>query len=425
MTSTSKKIDSDHVELTVELGKEELLEYVRAAEDVFSREVTIDGFRPGKAPREKIREHVGEARIRESALESAVQRSLAKVIEEQKLDVIEASDLLVKENTAEKLLYTIKLHVFPEVKLPVLSGIKISRREVVVEPKEIDQALETIRSSRAIMTETSELAVSGDRVEVDFEVRENGNLIEGGESKNHPVVIGKNNFVPGFEEQLIGLKKGDQKEFSLIAPKDFANSTVAGKKLDFKVAVQDVKKVSLPEVDDEFAKTLGKFENIDQLLLSIKDGLLQEKNNKENQRVRLEIMNTLIDKTTCTASSQMIEDQLTTMLQNFDQDLHRHDMELSLYLAKIGKTQEDIKKEWRPEAERQVKMALILHALAREYDIKVTPEETNEALESLVQSTMLREGTSNVDMDRMRAAIQSRLLNENVFRFLEKSCLTQ
>lgn len=425
MTSTSKKIDADHIELTVELGKEELLEYVRAAEDVFSREVTIDGFRPGKAPREKIREHVGEVRIRESALESAVQRSLATVIEEQKLDVIEASDLSVKENTADKLLYTIKLHIFPEVKLPVLSGIKIARREVLVEPKEIDQALETIRSSRAVMTETSELAASGDRVEVDFEVRENGDLIEGGESKNHPVVIGKNNFVPGFEEQLIGLKKGEHKEFSLIAPKDFANSAVAGKKLDFKVTVQDVKKVSLPEVNDEFAKTLGKFENIDQLLLSIKDGLLQEKNNKENQRVRLEIMNALLDKTACTASSQMIEDQLTTMLQNFDQDLHRHDMELSLYLAKIGKTQEDIKKEWRPEAERQVKMALILHALAREYDIKVTPEETNEALESLVQSTMLREGTSNVDMDRMRAAIQSRLLNENVFRFLEKTCIAQ
>jgi trigger factor len=113
------------------------------------------------------------------------------------------------------------------------------------------------------------------------------------------------------------------------------------------------------------------------------------------------------------------------MMQNFDQDLHRHDMELSLYLAKIGKTQEDIKKEWRPEAERQVKMALILHAIARENNIEVTNEETDEALESLVQSTMLRNGgaSPNLDMERMRSSIQSRLLSEKTFQFLEKTCV--
>jgi trigger factor len=121
----------------------------------------------------------------------------------------------------------------------------------------------------------------------------------------------------------------------------------------------------------------------------------------------------------------MIEDQLTTMMQNFDQDLHRHNMELGLYLAKINKTQEDLKKEWRPEAERQVKMALILHAIAREYDIRVTPAEADEALETLVQSTMLRDGSTpqNLDMERMRTALASRLLNEKTFEFLEKTCI--
>ena len=115
------------------------------------------------------------------------------------------------------------------------------------------------------------------------------------------------------------------------------------------------------------------------------------------------------------------------MMKNFDQDLHRHDMELGLYLAKIGKTQEDIKKEWRPEAERQVKMALVLHALARENKIEITREETDEALESLIQSTMLRNGgaTPNLDMERMRSSIQSRLLNEKVFKLLESACLPE
>ncbi len=423
MTSATHKIDANHVELTVELTKEDLVDYIRAAEDVLGREIKVDGFRPGKVPREMIRKHVGEATILESALQTAVQRSLGLVLAEQKLDVVEATDLSVKENTADKLLYTVRLQLFPEVKIPSLAAVKIRRREVAVEPQEIDKALETIKASRAVLTDTSEPAVSGDRLEVDFEVKESGALIEGGESKNHPVVIGKDNFVPGFEEQLIGLKKGDHKEFSLTAPQDFGNKSVAGKKLDFSVTVQDVKKISLPEINDAFAKTLGKFENMDQLILSVKDGLLEEKKHKENQRVRLEIMNALIDQTPVAVSSEMIEDQLTTMMQNFDQDLHRHEMELSLYLAKIGKTQEDIKKEWRPEAERQVKMALVLHAIVRDHDIRVTPEETNEALESLMQSAMLRDGAQNMDMERMRSALQSRLLNEKTFEFLERTCV--
>lgn len=431
-TSTNKKLDNDHIELVIELGREELAEYVRLAEDALAQELTIDGFRPGKAPREKVRQHVGEAQVLESALQTAVQQSLAKVVAEQKLDVIEATDLSVKENTPDQLVYSVKIKVFPEVKLPDLASIKIDQREVVIDTKEVDEALETVKASRAVLNPTDEPAMKGDRLEVDFEVKENGVLIEGGQSSNHPVVIGKDNFVPGFEDQLIGMKKDERKEFSLIAPKDFANKSVAGKKLDFTVTVKDVKKVTLPELNDEFAKSLGKFENLDQLMLNIRDGLTEEKKDKENQRVRLEIMNVLIDKSECTASVSMIEDQLTSMMQNFDQDLHRHDMELSLYLAKIGKTQEDIKKEWRPEAERQVKMALILHAIARQNNIEITKEETDSALESLIQTTMLRNpagggqgggANPNLDMERMRSSVGSRLLNEKIFQLLEKTCI--
>ncbi len=425
MTSTQKKLEGDNLEMTVELGREDLVEYIRSAEDALGQDLVVDGFRPGKAPRETIRKQVGEAKILETALQAAVQRSLGQVITENKLDVIEASEISVKENSAEKLIYTVKLQLFPEVKLPILASIKIKRREVEISEDEVNKALETVKASRAILVDKPEPAEKGDRLEVDFEVKDGGVLIEGGESKNHPVVIGKDNFIPGFEDQLVGMIKDQHKDFSLVAPADFANKAIAGKKLDFSVTVKDVKRVTLPELSDEFAKSLGKFENLDQLMLNVRDGLTEEKKDKENQRVRLEIMNAIIDQAKCKVSPDMIEDQLTTMIQNFDQDLHRHDMELGLYLSKINKTQEDIKKEWRPEAERQVKMALVLHTLAKENKIEVTPEETDEALEELVQATMLRDGgaSPNIDMNRMRSAIQSRLLNEKTFSFLEKACV--
>ena len=424
MEITNKKLDEHSVELAVELGKEDLDRYIKETEDAYGQELEVDGFRKGKAPRDVIRKEVGPAKILEAALQTAIQRSLARAISEQGLDVLEAENLSVKENSAEKLLYNVKLTLFPAVTLPPLNAVKVVRKEVEVDPKEIDETLESVKTSRAILTDKEGPAEMGDRVEVDFEVSEEGKVIDGGISKNHPITIGGKNFIPGFEEELIGMKRGEEKKFSLIAPKDFANKSVAGKKLDFKVALRGVKKIKLPELNDDFAKSVGKFDNIDQLILNIKDGIIEEKRTKERDRVRLEIVNKILEATNCGVPEKMINDQLDSMIQNFDQDLHQHDMELGLYLAKLGKTQDDLRKEWKKEAERQVKMMLVLHAVARDHKIAVEPEEVDGTLNELVQSVMLRgEGTPNIDLDRMRSNIQSRLLNEKTLTYLEQICI--
>src|SRR3989344_1495889 len=424
MEITNKKLDEHSVELAVELGKEDLDRYIKETEDVYGQELEVDGFRKGKAPRDVIRKEVGPAKILEAALQTAIQRSLARAISEQGLDVLEAENLSVKENSAEKLLYNVKLTLFPAVTLPPLNAVKVVRKEVEVDPKEIDETLESVKTSRAILTDKEGPAEMGDRVEVDFEVSEEGKVIDGGISKNHPITIKLQNFIPGFEEELIGMKRGEEKKFSLIAPKDFANKSVAGKKLDFKVALRGVKKIKLPELNDDFAKSVGKFDNIDQLILNIKDGIIEDKRTKERDRVRLEIVNKILEATNCGVPEKMINDQLDSMIQNFDQDLHQHDMELGLYLAKLGKTQDDLRKEWKKEAERQVKMMLVLHAVARDHKIAVEPEEVDGTLNELVQSVMLRgEGTPNIDLDRMRSNIQSRLLNENALASLEQICI--
>ncbi len=427
MTFTITEKDSQNRTLTVELDKADLERYIHETEDSLGADLSIDGFRKGKAPREAIRKHFGDAAIRESALQTAMQRSVGQILAEESLDVLEASDLAVKENSADKLVFTVNLRIFPPVSLPVLGTIKIERRAVVVEPAEIDAALESIRASRADVVDTEDPAATGDRVEVDFEVRDNGTLIDGGESKNHPLVIGKNNFIPGFEEQLVGMKKGDHKEFSLTAPTDFSNKDIAGKKLDMSVTMQKVQHVKLPELNDEFAKKLGKFDNIDQLILNVKDGLMQEKQEKESQRVRLAVMDKLIEDGKYEVSDQMIESQLDSMVHNFDHDLHKHDMELGLYLAKIGKTQDDLRKDWRKDAKRQAAMSLVMHALARQENITVAPEEVNAAMESLIQSTMTgadQAVPANLNIEALRQNIESRLMTEKTLQYLEQTCVT-
>ncbi len=426
MTFTITPVDSLNRTLTIELNKEDLNRYIKEAEDALGQDIHIDGFRKGKAPREELRKRLGEASIRESALQIAMERSVGQILAEQDLDIAEVGQLTIKENSADKFIYTVNIRTYPVVTLPDLTKVSVERQTTTIESKEIDDALELIRSARSTMAEKDGPATTGDRVEVDFEVKESGQLIDGGSSKNHPIVIGKNNFIPGFEEQLVGMKKGEHKDFSLIAPADFINKTIAGKKLDMSVTLQDIQSVTLPTLDDNFAQSAGKFKNLDELKASIKEGLLQEKKEKENDRVRMAAIDQIVKSSNYEVSDQMIDAQLEMMLKNFDQDLHRHDMELSLYLAKANKTQEDLRKEWREDARRQVATTIVLRALARQNNIEASEAEVNEALESFVQSAMLRgEGgqAPNINVPLLRDNIHSRLLTEKTLQYIDKMCI--
>ena len=261
-------------------------------------------------------------------------------------------------------------------------------------------------------------------VEVDFEVRHDGQILEGGISKNHPLIIGGKNFIPGFEDSLLGMKKDDKKSFSLVAPDDYYVKKIAGKKLDFSVKINNIKSVELPKVDDNFAKGLGNFQSLDQLMSNLKDGITEEKKLKEKQRVRLEIINHLVKNSSIAIPEILVNQQIDSMIGNLDRDLHSNGMELGLYLAQMGKTQDDLRKEWHDEAEKQVKTIMILHKVAKDKSISASKEEVDEALTTTVQSMMIKGEVdkTNLDMDNLRDSISSRLINERVLDYLEKTC---
>ena len=424
MKHNLKKSNKNQAELLVELLKDDLKMYLDRAEIELGRGFQVDGFRKGKVPNDMVRKNIDSKYILELALDLALKDSLAQVIDKEGLDVLNVSDLIVKENTADKLVYTVALILFPEVNIKDLANLKVAKREVKVEQKDIDETLETIKASRAVFSDKEGLAEKGDRVEVDFEVKQDGQILEGGISKNHPLIIGGKNFIPGFEEELVGMKIDGEKTFSLVAPEDYYMKVIAGKKLDFVVRVNSIKSVRLPEVDDSFAQSLGKFESKSHLLENIKEGITEEKRMKEKQRLRLEILGQIISKSDIGIPGQLVEQQLDTMIKNFDQDLHANEMEIGLYLARVGKTQDDLKREWRPEAEKQVKIAMIIHKVAKEQNIKVPQEEVEEVLDSTLQSITERGETdrANVDIEVLRSNITERITNEKVMDFLESTC---
>ncbi len=424
MNHTLKKIDQNRTELVVELIKDDLKTYIDRTESELGKGLQLDGFRKGKVPKDLLKKNLDVKQVLESALDLAMKDSLAKTIEKEKLDVLDVSNLEIKENTSDKFVYKVILTLFPEIKIQDFSKLKIVRRDIKVEQKDIDDTLETIKASRSILHDKEGTVQNGDRVEVDFEVRHNGQMLEGGISKNHPLIIGGKNFIPGFEDNLLGMKKDEGKVFSLVAPKDYYVKKIAGQKLDFTVKVNNIKSVEPPKVDDEFVKSLGNFQNLNQLMDSVKEGITEEKKFKEKQRVRLEIINHIIKNSSTKIPEGLVNQQLDSMISNLDRDLHTNGMELGLYLAQMGKTQDDLRKEWREEGEKQVKIVMVLHKIAKDNNISSSHEEVDEALSTAVQSMIMKgeADKANLDMEGLRDSITSRIVNEKVFDFLEKTC---
>lgn len=424
MESSLKKIEQNKYELTVEIGREELTGYIKLTEAKISQGVKLDGFRKGKAPKDKIRNEVGDKYILEEALDLALRDSLAKTLDKEKLEVLKVSDLNVKENSPSRLVYTTNLVLFPPVSIGDLKGLKVKRKEVVVERKDIEDALEFLTTSRSKTVPKDQPAEKGDKVEVDFEVTSDGLPIEGGVSKNHPVMLGDNKFIPGFEDQIIGMRKGEEKKFTLDAPKDYFHKNIAGRKLDFTVKVADVQKVEKPAINDDFARSLGRFTDLNELEHNISEGILQEKKGKEKQRLRLEILTNILEKTKIELPKDMVEERLNEMVVGFDNELHGKGMELSLYLAHLNKTEDDLKKDWKGEAEKQVSFALIIKKIAKEKGIKPTDGEIEEAAEKMIQSMALQGGgldKENLNIEALKEAVANDIINEKVFSFLEST----
>lgn len=437
MTFTTKKLKNSQVELMVNLDKADLFSYTTEAEKELVKEIKIDGFRPGKAPKEIIRKKVGEQVIKEEALNLAVQSSLAKALVEQKLDVLDQSDFKIKENSAEQLIFTVNLLVMPEVKLGEYKELSIKRNIVAVTEAEIDAVIDDIAKSRTILKDINGPAKMGDRVEIDFEIKDpsmgsgQAAIIEGGKSENHPVVLGEDKFVPGFEAQIVGLKLGEKKNFSLKVPEDYYQKSIAGKDIDFEVVIKKMQEVTVPKVDDELAKSLGQFTSRADLEANIRSGLVMEKETKEKERIRLAILKELASRAEIDVPAVLIDKRLDSMMQGFDNELHQKGMELGFYLAQMKKTQDDLRREWRKQAEEQVKFELIVKTISKNEHINVSEEEADQELQVVLQQYMVAggpggvpgsgaEALQNIDPEQLKNKIYSVLLNEKVFKFLEK-----
>ncbi|MDP3769847.1 MAG: trigger factor [bacterium] len=434
MTHQTTILPKSEIEIEVTLPFEEFELHVKRAATALSEERDIEGFRKGKAPYDAVKQKFGEATIYERAAEHAVRKTYPNIVEDlmatppegrkEFLPIGSPDVTIIKLAPGNELIYKVKLSLMPAVAVPDYIAIakhhNADKKEVAVSDEEIMKTIEWIRESRLVPSPVDRPAQISDGVEIDFEIGADSKKWENGQSKNHPLVIGKSKFIPGFEDHLIGMRANEEKKFSLTLPQDWHDKALAGKTIDVSVTMKSVKERILPELNDEFAKQLGTSESVDELKKNVSTGLMQEKKEKEQQRHRVLIIEAIAKDIKAELPDVLVEREREKMFDELKQGIEQMGMKFEDYLLHIKKTEDDLKKEWQEEAEKRVRVGLALREIANREHVSVTAEEIEEKSNEYLRQFNTPDGAQKqIDPERLQEYTKGILKNEKVFEFLE------
>ena len=386
MKINNKKLENAIVEVTVAFDKEEWKESQKKALNKLSRKVKIDGFRQGKAPIAVVKARIGKGKILEEATDMILQANFAKALEEAKVEPIAQPALSVDKIDEEELQVKILVPVEPEVELGEYKGLEIKKTRVTVTKKEIEEQLANYQSQFAeLSVKEGGKVAKGDTAVIDFEGFIDGVAFEGGSGENYPLEIGSGSFVPGFEDQLIGMGVDKEQEITIKFPDDYGAVDLAGKEATFKVTVHEIKEKHLPEIDDELAKdvNIDGVETLDQLKDHIKANIKARKENENEQKFMNDIYQTLIKNSKIENSEALIKQEQQMILKEIEQNLQSQGLNFDIYKQFTGKDIPDILEDIKPQAEERFKINAIIKAIIKEEKIVASDEELEAELQSI------------------------------------------
>jgi trigger factor len=422
MKHTIKNIDESQLELVVTVNPDEYEEQLKQTAQNISQRTNIRGFRKGKAPYERVKNEVGEMKLLQEALELIIQKTLIKVVGEEKLETVGAPEINVeKVAPGNDLIYKATLFLLPKISLPDLSSIKVEKKTKTIDQKEVNKTLETIRKMHATETHKEGTATKEDKVVIDMGMFIDKVPVDGGASRDHQVYLNEDHYIPGFSEQLLGVKKGDKKTFSLEFPKEHYQKTLAGKLVDFDLTVKDVFKRELPEANDELAKKIGQ-KSLSDLKVLIEKNMTSEAEQKAEQSYEIEILEKLIEKCGATKIPQIIIDsEKQKMFYELKSDLERNGVGLDKYLEDIKKTEKELFEDFQKQAEKRAKAALISRQVAVENNIKVSEEDINNEIKLISEAYKENvEALENLKRQEVKDSIATTIQNKKVMELLKK-----
>jgi trigger factor len=388
MKINNKKLENAIVELTVAFDSEEWKATQEKALDKLAKNVKIDGFRPGKAPAAMVRARVSKASVLEEATDMILQTKFVEILTEANVEPVAQPALSVQKVDADELEVQILVPVKPQVELGEYKGLEVKKGRVTVTKKEIEEQLANYQTQFAELTvkEGGKVA-KGDTAVIDFEGFVDGVAFEGGKGENYPLEIGSGSFIPGFEDQVIGMTVDKEQDIVVTFPEDYVAADLAGKEATFKVTVHEIKEKHLPEIDDELAKdvNIDGVETLDQLKDHIKANIKTRKESENENKFMDDLYKAIVASSKVEDSDALLEQEQGLMLQEIEQNLQRQGLNFEVYQQFTGKSKDDIKEDIKPQAEERVKLNAILAAIIEEEKLAVSDEELETELKTIAE----------------------------------------
>lgn len=383
----TNKTETNKYELEIEVPAED---FNRAIDEVFKTEgkkITIPGFRRGKAPKAFIEKYYGESVFFEAAVDRLYRPALMDAVEASGLEVISIGQADITEvSKANGVQMKVTVVVKPEITIEGYKGIEASKKKVEVTDEDVSAELAKVqdRNSRMVTVE-DRAALTGDTAVIDFEGFCDGEAFEGGKGENFELALGSGQFIPGFEDQIVGHETGEEFEISVKFPEEYQAENLKGKDATFKIKLHEIKRKELPVLDDEFAKDVSEFDTLDAYKQSIREKLQNDREKSAEADVENQILEALIEKVEGEIPEEMYDNEVEESINSFAYRLQSQGLNLETYLKYTGMTTDSLKEQFRPQSEKQVKLRLALEKIAANEGLEPTAEELDAEYEKLAK----------------------------------------
>ena len=417
----TKNANEVKLEITIEAEK-----FDNAIKKVYfqsAKYFNIPGFRKGKAPQNIVEKYYGKEIFYEDAFNEVVPAEYEKALNENKIDAVSKPQIdVVTMEKGQDLVFTAIVQTKPEAKLKKYKGIEIDKIEYNVKDQDIENELKDMQDKNSrLITVEDRPAQNDDTAIIDFEGFVDGVAFDGGKGENHNLVLGSHSFIEGFEDQVVGMKIGEEKEINVTFPKEYFSKNLAGKPATFKVKLNELKKKELPELDDEFAKDVSEFDTLKELKQSIKEKLEKQFQDREKYEKEDAVVRELVKELEVDIPSGMIETEVDNMMRDMEQRMSYQGLKMEQYLKMMNKTEEQFKKEYEPQALDAIKSRLALEVVIKSEKIEATEEEIKAKIEEMAKNygKEPKELEENVNI---KEYIKNGIENEKAMEFLVANC---
>lgn len=385
---SNNNVEVNKYELAIAVSAEELNEAINAVYKRESKKMNIPGFRKGHAPRAFIEKYYGEEVFFEAAVDHLYRPTVSEAIEKSELNVIAVADFKIDSiSKAEGMTATLTVVTKPEATIENYKGIEVHKEPVVITAGDVDAEILRVqeRNSR-ITTVEDRAAQDGDITTIDFDGYVDGEQFDGGKAEHYELTLGSGQFIPGFEEQIVGHNIGEEFDVNVTFPEDYHAEELKGKAAVFKIKLHEIKMKELPTVDDEFVKDVSEFDTVEDYRKDLEKTLLDRKEKAADADVENQIVDAVIEKTVAEIPDEMVENEVDEMINSFAYRLQSQGLKLETYLQYTGMTTDALRTEYKLQAERQVRLRLGLEKIAELEGMKPTEEETEEEYKTLAEN---------------------------------------